>query len=361
MMMGQDHLDWSDFGKKRIPPIGTRVRLTGTEHVDVGPSSDGAHGAIALTHVNADGMLREVHMLMDKKIPSIGSTQKNHLVWDNNNTHGPGMASLYPRSMECFYSTTQPVDLDTILLHVNSFTCICGSVTDKAKAIIGSSLYCSTQCVPVVHSHIEYEKLYEMHVKDKLTHSATIKQRDRYLNKFNSSKSYAKELEKQLDAALAATRSKDKIRIAELETIVENALELVAPEKKVKMAKSGIALGAQPDKNALHNSHDNLPSAQQLKKKEKNRNARKCSICNKVLKTVPGLGNHMRETKCGNIATKARLKLEQENSNAVQLAEIQYKHHTMLAGYVNDVFQTGIKYIVPATTIYGIVWKYFSA
>jgi hypothetical protein len=114
----------------------------------------------------------------------------------------------------------------------------------------------------------------------------------------------------------------------------------------------------------LHNSHDNLPSAQKLAKQLKNRT---CGVCQKALANAQGVKHHQRMTDCGTVMAKAyeeaqvpspfgphaRVTIESEK---VQLAQIGYKRQVALATIAGEIFQTGIKYGSVAAAIIGSVY-----
>ena len=114
----------------------------------------------------------------------------------------------------------------------------------------------------------------------------------------------------------------------------------------------------------LHNSHDNLPSAQKLAKQLKNRT---CGVCKKALANAQGVKHHQRMTDCGAVMAEAYEQAETPSpfgsharvtieSEKVQLAQINYKRQVALATITGELIQVGIKYGSIAAAIIGSVY-----
>jgi hypothetical protein len=145
--------------------------------------------------------------------------------------------------------------------------------------------------------------------------------------------------------------SKLKTRIAELETLVENGDKIMSEEQ-------------------LHNSHDDLPSAKELKKAStalnkaaKNLILSHCNACNKTLKNPKGLAQHLRDTKCGLIDAKTKWDQQQKLDGARQIymppagteAKWVYQRDALKWNALSSSFETLVRYSALAFAVYQIV------
>jgi hypothetical protein len=138
-----------------------------------------------------------------------------------------------------------------------------------------------------------------------------------------------------------------RTRVVELETLVENGDKIMSEEQ-------------------LHNSHDDLPSAKELKnstaalnKAAKNLILSHCNVCNKTLKNPKGLAQHLRDTKCGVI--DAKKKWDQQAVTAgcqpVSLpteAKWAYQRDAVKWNALNSSFETLVRYSALAFAVYHV-------
>lgn len=158
--------------------------------------------------------------------------------------------------------------------------------------------------------------------------------------------------------------------------------DLVETEKKLTQAKARVAelelLLTCPEiqpmtDTPLSNSHDDLPSMEEMVNNLVNKQVQKtlkkvkgatCGVCNKTLKDQSGVQNHQRSTKCGQVLAKAMAAEEMRSryqpvdgrlhfkSDQVLLAEVNYKRDVMKF----QLYQTCIRWISTAAALSTMVY-----